>query len=396
MANFSTIPFTGGVVSTGPRDLTWIAISPTKVALLYTAIFNGTTRQIMIQMVTFSGSAAPVYGTPCSLGTISSTVASTFMRGAYLSNNRLVVTIPTAYIGSGGSTVPTTYTYNVVSFDEQDRFALVSTSSSVTHTSLTTWSGHEMTSYNGRVFSMRRPTDDTYVLLEIVVDVNNSISLSVKNTINFTNTGVMQQTQYSRRAGKFWYFQTNAHNTAQQCNMAVVVNLEAVTYFAVPATNMTLPTLSGPLGRARTTTPTGLCVLDVATTGTNFTRYDLTGATVTTAAYRASYTGGCEDIMWLDDKHFLMLLHSATSCSVFNTSGSVTAGTMSVQVCRFDEVTNSMTVSGNPKALGTTSFRENFGNYLHKIDESNIAVIGGYRFATPSTHDGYGVQVISI
>ncbi|MNH41517.1 hypothetical protein D3C79_1030340 [compost metagenome] len=55
-----------------------------------------------------------------------------------------------------------------------------------------------------------------------------------------------------------------------------------------------------------------------------------------------------------------------------------------------------MTISGAPKLLGTTAPRENFGNLLHKIDESNIAVIGAYQFSTPSTHAGYGVQVLSI
>lgn len=395
MANFSTIPFTGGVVSSGPRDLTWIAISPTKVALLYTATFSGTTRQVMIQMVTFSGSAAPVYGTPCSLGTISNTVASTFMRGAYLRDNLIVMTIPTAFTGSGSATVPNTYTYNVVAFDEQDRFNLVSTSSAVTQTSNTAWGGHEVTSYAGRVFSMRRPTDDTYIFLEVVVDSGNAITLSVKNTINYTTTSVQQQTMYSRRAGKYWYFQNNAHNTAQQCNQAVIVNLEAVTVVSVPATNMTVPTLAGPLGRSRITTPTGACVLDLATSSTNFTRYSTTGAVVTSASYRTAYTGGIDDVLWLDDKHFIMLLNAATTCTVFNAQ-TVTSGAMSVQVCRFDELSNSMAVSGVPKALATTAFRENFGNYLHKIDESNIAVIGGYLFSSPSSHNGYGVQVLSI
>ncbi|MNF15552.1 hypothetical protein D3C80_2182060 [compost metagenome] len=65
-------------------------------------------------------------------------------------------------------------------------------------------------------------------------------------------------------------------------------------------------------------------------------------------------------------------------------------------MCRFDDVTNSMTVSGVPKALGKSTYRENYGNYLHKIDENNIAIIGMFQVATPSTHPGFGVQIMSI
>lgn len=395
MANFSTIPYTGGVVSSGPRDLSWIEISPSKVALIYTATFNGTSRQVFIQMVTFSGSAAPVYGTPCSLGTISNLTASTFMRGAFLRDNLLVMTIPVSYNGSGTAAVPNAYTYNVIAFDGSDRFNLVSNSTTVTTASTTVWPGYEMASYNGRLFSMRRDTDASHSFTEITVDVNNAITLTSRGSLAQQTTGVQSYSMYSRKAGKYWYFNNNAHPTVTACNLSAVVDLSAATYTAIPTSSMSLPSQANSLGRGRITTPTGSCVLELDYNTTSFTRFSTAGAIVTTAAYRSAVTGGIDDVMWLDNQHFIMLLNSATTYTDARAQ-TTTQGSMSVQVCRFDENTNSMTVSGAPKSLGTTAFRENFGNYLHQIDASNIAVIGGYQFATPSSHAGYGVQVLSI
>lgn len=397
MANFSTIPFTGGVVSSNPRDLSWIPISPTKIALIYTALFSGTARQVMIQMVTFSGPADPVYGTPCSLGTLSNTLAQSFMRGAYLRDNLVVMTIPTAFWGGVvGTAVPGTYTYNVVAFDDQDRFSLVSTSAAVATTSNVLWPSHEMTSYNGKVFSIRRDTEATYAFAEIVVDAGNAITVTAKTTFSMVTTGVQQGTAVARRAGNFWYYQANAHGSVQSANSAALIDLSTLATNTVPATNMPAPNVSGNIARCRTTTPAGGCILDLAVTTTAFSRFAVDGSVVVNSVvYRAAYTGSVADVLWLDDKHFMMLNHPATSSQLDRATGT-TMGALSVQVCRFDQATNAMTISGAPKLLGTTAPKENFGNLLHKIDESNIAVIGCYQFATPSTHTGYGVQVISI
>ena len=393
MANFSTIPFTGGVVSTGPRDFSWIPISPTKIALIYTATFNATVRNVMIQMVTFSGSATPVYSTPCSLGTISNLTTLSFMRGAYLRDNLLVMTIPTAFWGSG---VPSTYTYNVVAFDDQDRFNLVSSSSNIATASGVTWPSHEMTSYNGRVFSIRRDTEATYAFAEIVVDAGNAITVTPKTTFSMVTTGVQQGTPVARRAGSFWYYQANAHGSVQTANSAALIDLATLTTNTVPAGNMIAPNVASNLARGRTTTPAGGCILDLAQTSTTYSRFAVDGTiVVNSAAYRAAYTGSVADVLWLDDKHFLML-NNAGSTITLDRDTATSMGAMSVQVCRYEQATNAMTVSGAPKALGTTAPKENFGNLLHKIDESNIAVIGCYQFSTPSTHTGYGVQVLSI
>lgn len=394
MANFSTIPFTGGVVSTGPRDLSWIPISPTKIALIYTAVFNGTVRNVMIQMVTFSGSAAPVYSTPCSLGTISNLTANSFMRGAYLRDNLLVMTIPTAFVAAG--TVPSTYTYNVVAFDDQNRFNLVSSSANVSTASSTVWPSHELTSYDSKVYSIRRDTEATYAFAEIVVDSGNAVTVTPKTTFSMVTTGVQQGTPVARRAGNFWYYQANAHGTVQTANSAALIDLSTLTTNTVSANNMIVPATASNLGRCRTATPAGGCILDVAQTTTTYSRFAVDGSIVVNSApYRAAYTGSVADILWLDDKHFMMLNHAATTITL-DRATTTTMGAMSVQVCRFDQATNAMTVSGAPKLLGTTAPKENFGNLLHKIDESNIAVIGCYQYDTPSTHTGYGVQVLSI
>lgn len=396
MANFSTIPFTGGVPSTGPRDLTWIPISPTKIALVYTAVFNSATRQVMIQMVTFSGSATPVYSTPCSLGTISNLQGLSFMRGAYLRDSLVVLTIPTSFSGSGAAAVPNGYTYNVVAFDDQNRFNLVSSSANVPAGTQTAWPAHEMTSYNGKAYSIRRDTDASYVFAEIVVDSGNAVTVVTKNTFGMVSTGVQQGTAVARRAGTFWYYQSNAHNSVQTTNSAAFIDLATLTYSTVPATSMVASGAASNLGRCRTATPAGGCILDMAQTTTTFSRFALDGTVVVSSTpYRAAYTGSVADIMWLDDKHFMMLNHSATTIAT-DRSVAQNAGDLSVQVCRFDQATNSMTVSGAPKLLGTNCPKENYGNMLHKIDESNIAVIGCYQYSSPSVHFGYGVQVISI
>ncbi|MNQ71329.1 hypothetical protein D3C85_859920 [compost metagenome] len=395
MANFSTIPFTGGVISSGPRDLSWIEISPSKIALIYTATFNGTTRQVFIQMVTFGGSAAPVYGTPCSLGTINNLTANTFMRGAYLRDNLLVMTIPAgSYVGPG-TVVPNSYTYNVVAFDAQDRFNLVSTSAAITATTNTAWPSHEMTSYNSKVYSIRRPTDSTYIFAEIVVDGANAITVTPKTTFSMVSTGVQQATAYSQRAGNIWLYQANAHGTVNTANSFAFIDLSTLTTNTVPSTSMSQSSQAGSLGRSRIPTPAGGAILDMVTSSTSFARYNLDGSQAMTASYRSAFTGGMMDVMWLDTQHFIMLNTSATTTTLDRDSA-VTNGALSVQVCRYDQTTNTMTISGAPKLLGTTAPRENFGNLLHKIDESNIAVIGAYQFSTPSTHAGYGVQVLSI
>lgn len=396
MANFSTIPFTGGVISNGPRDLTWIDISPTKVALVYTAVFSGTTRHVMIQMVTFSGSSAPVYATPCSLGTITNLTAQTFMRGAFLRDGLLIVTIPQSYTGSGTSAVPQKYTYNAVAYDSQDRFNLLSSSASIGTTSNTTWPAHELSSYNGRAFSMFRDTDGTHRFSEITVDGGNAVTVTTKQTLTTVTTGVQQVTATSRKAGGFWCFMNNAHASVQTANLCAVVDMTAGTATRVDAGYMPTPgTAATSFGTSRFVTPTGLSVLDVFVSSTAYARYNLTGAQVSTQAFRTAFTGGVADVMWLDDFHFMILNTSATAMTL-DRAATVSNGNMSIQVCRFDETNNTLTVSGNPLSLGTISQRENYGPYLHKIDASNIAVIGGYQYSTPSTHYGYGIQIISI
>lgn len=392
MATFSSFPFTGGVVSTNPRDFGWIEISPTKIAVLYTANFNGTTRQVFAQMVTFSGSTAPVFGTPCALGMVTSLTINAFLRGAYLRDNLLIVAIP---VNGVNNAQPTSFTFNVVQFDDQDRFQLLSTSAQQTG-AVTNWVMPELVGYNGRVFSARRPTDSTHIIQEITVDGSNTIGLTLLSTTNYTTTGVQQYSQYARRAGKFWFFQCNAHATANQCNTAEVINLETATVTVVPASSMLQPSSGQQAGQGRTTFPSGNGVLELDSTTTSFTRFALTTGAVTTGptAYRAAVAGGISDVMWLDDKHFIMLLNAAAGFTLYGTTN--TPGALSVQVCRFDDTTNSMSSSGTPKALGTTAHRENFGNLLHKIDENNIAVIGCYQVATPSTHTALGVQILSI
>lgn len=393
MATFSSFPFTGGVVSTNARDFGWVEISPTKVAVFYTATFNGTTRQIFAQMVTFSGSTTPVYGTPCAIAMVTGLTVAALIRGAFLRDNLLVVALP---INGVNNAQPTSFTYNVVSFDAQDRFQLLSTSATQTG-STTNWTMPEMVGYNGRVFSGRRPTDSTHVFHEITVDSSNTITLNLIGTTNYTLTSVQWYSQYGRRAGKFWYFQNNAHSSANQCNTATIVNLETATIAAVQAGNMRLPQDTQGGGRGRTTFPSGAGVLELDYNTTSFVRIAPTSGNIVTGptAYRAAVNGGIEDILWLDDKHFVMLLNAATGFTVF-AGTATTPGALSVQVCRFDDSTNSLTVSGVPKSLGQSTYRENFGNYLHKIDENNIAILGVFQATSPSTHPAFGVQIMSI
>lgn len=369
---FSSTTFTGSI-STTSANWTWCPVSATTVALFWIDSISGTVNdKYMMQLVTFNGSASPVFGDVCVIGTASTTEPTYALPVVeYIGNSQFLVATP-AVVTSGQTT---TWNINLVLMDANSRFYTASTSTTTVATA------------NGQL-AIVKTTDNNALIL-----VQSSSTTTAYRTVSVSGTTATIGSATSINSG------TGSASTSGFTTRRISPDGTAKLTMHIPSTTLST-VLTGFFSNLTQTSPTttfntqtqngqllrGLLALGPSTYAlmgaTTYTVFNSANTTLLAAtAWRA--TGyQIQDCLWLDSTHLMVLCNSvvdSTSATsvVDDSAASARFTAANVYVMRYNPADYSFVPADTFPAtfssmLITDAKRD---RCLFSIDNNNVAVI---------------------